>query len=89
MAEHTLDRAEERKCARTQVVPKSRHSANIYRSLVPLLASSSVNMLGLAIALIVLWIIVRVFFKVTKLVIHVLLIVGLIALTVHFLNAPR
>jgi hypothetical protein len=46
-------------------------------------------MLGLAIALIVLWIIIRVFFKVTKLVIHLLLIVGLIALTVHFLNAPR
>jgi hypothetical protein len=45
--------------------------------------------LGIAIALIVLWIVVRVFFKVTKLVIHVALIVGLVALAVHFLNTPR
>jgi hypothetical protein len=45
--------------------------------------------LGIAIALIVLWLVVRVFFKVTKLVVHVALIVGLVALAVHFLNTPR
>ena len=45
--------------------------------------------LGIAIALIVLWLIIRVFFKVTKLVVHVALIAGLVALAVHFLNAPR
>jgi len=45
--------------------------------------------LGIAVGLIVLWIVIRVFFKVTKLVIHLVLLAGLIALAVHFLNAPR
>jgi hypothetical protein len=84
-------RAEQSKCRRTRAVPKSRATANI---IWPALTSSlsrfpSRAMLGLAIALIVVWIIVRVFFKITKLVIHVVLVVGLIALAIHFLNTPR
>lgn len=44
--------------------------------------------LGIAIALIVLWIVIRVFFKVTKWVIHLVLLVGVCALAVHFLRTP-
>jgi hypothetical protein len=45
--------------------------------------------LDVAIALIVLWIVIRIFFKVTKWVIHLALLVAVVALAVHFLNAPR
>jgi hypothetical protein len=40
-------------------------------------------MLGIAIALILLWLVIRIFFKVTKWVVHLALLAGVIALALH------
>jgi hypothetical protein len=44
--------------------------------------------LGIAIALIVLWLVIRVFFKVTRWVVHLVLLIAVCALAVHFLRTP-
>jgi len=46
-------------------------------------------MLGIAIALIVLWIVLRLFFKFARWSIHVILLIAIIALALHFLRAPH
>jgi hypothetical protein len=43
--------------------------------------------LGIAIVLIVLWLLLRVFFKVTKSIVHIALLAGVIALAIHFVRA--
>ena len=43
--------------------------------------------LGIAIALLVLWLVIRVFFKVTKGIVHVALLIAVVALAIHFLRA--
>jgi len=43
-------------------------------------------MLGIAIALILLWLAIRVVFKVTKSIVHIALLAGVIALALHFLR---
>ncbi|MGH7616606.1 MAG: DUF5670 family protein [Gemmatimonadaceae bacterium] len=43
--------------------------------------------LGIAVALIVLWFVIRVFFKVTKWVIHLVLLVAVCALAFHYIRA--
>ena len=45
--------------------------------------------LAVAIALIVLWIVVRVFFKVAHFSIHLILLIAVIALAVHFFHAAK
>jgi len=42
--------------------------------------------LGIAIGLIVLWLVIRIFFKVTKWVVHIALLAGVVALALHFLH---
>lgn len=42
--------------------------------------------LGIAIALIVLWIVIKVFFKVTKWTIHLVLLVAVCVFALHFLR---
>jgi len=44
-------------------------------------------MLGIAIALIVLWLLLRLFVKVAKWSIHLILLVAVIAIALHFLRA--
>jgi len=44
-------------------------------------------MLGIAIALIVLWLFLRLFFKVARWSIHLILVIAVIAIAVHFLRA--
>jgi hypothetical protein len=44
-------------------------------------------MLGIAIALLVLWLLLRLFFKVAKWSIHIILVVAVIAIALHFLRA--
>jgi hypothetical protein len=44
-------------------------------------------MLGIAVALVVLWILLRVFFKVARMSIHLILLIAVIAIAVHFLRA--
>jgi len=46
-------------------------------------------MLSVAIALIVLWLLVRLFFKVATWSIHLILLVAVIALALHFLRSPH
>jgi Family of unknown function (DUF5670) len=43
--------------------------------------------LGIAIALVALWLVIRVFFKVTKGIVHLALLVAAVALAIHFLHA--
>lgn len=44
-------------------------------------------MLGIAVALLVLWILLRVFFKVARMSIHLILLIAVIAIALHFLRA--
>jgi hypothetical protein len=46
-------------------------------------------MLGVAIALLVLWIILRVFFRVARMSIHLILLIAVIAIAVHFFRAAK